>query len=115
MPWNLESSRIKQTLRPVHSGRSPGAAHLRAAGQLPQRLAIQHDGDRGAAAAAGALHSGMPMWQVEAAQYQRQARGGTQRPLHVRLGGADKMTKLLIYLTIAVPSCISNRGAGPNQ
>ena len=75
MPQDLRSSRAKQ--RPVQLRRLPGAAHLRAAGQLPQRLLI---GDRDAAAAAGALQSVVPMWQGEAAHRQRYARGGEQRP-----------------------------------
>ena len=79
MPQDLRSSRAKQ--RPVQLGRLPGAAHLRAAGQLPQRLVIGHSGNRDVAAAVGALQSGMPMWQVEAAHRQRQARGGEQGPL----------------------------------
>ena len=79
MPQDLRSLRAKQ--RPVQLGRLPGAAHLRAAGQLPQRLLINHNADRDAAAAAGALQSVVPMWQGEAAHRQRYARGGEQRPI----------------------------------
>ncbi|CAK0785369.1 hypothetical protein CVIRNUC_008577, partial [Coccomyxa viridis] len=73
MPQDLRSLRAKQ--RPVQLGRLPGAAHLRAAGQLPQRLLINHNADRDAAAAAGALQSVVPMWQGEAAHRQIYARG----------------------------------------
>lgn len=78
MPQNLRSSKAKQ--RQGQLGQPPGAAHLQAAGQLPQRLAICQDGQRDVAAA-----TGMPVWQMEAAHRQRQARGGKQGPQHARL------------------------------
>ena len=83
MPQDLRSCRAKQ--RAVQLGRLPGAAHLRAAGQLSQRLVIHRDGNRDVAAAASALQSEMPMWQVEAAHRQRLARGGKQGPQGVQL------------------------------
>ena len=86
MPWDLRPSRAKP--RPVQLGRLPGAAHLQAAGGLPQRLMIHHSNNSHAAGAASALHSVMPMRQVEAAHRQRQARGGKQGPQHAHWGGA---------------------------
>ena len=62
--------------RHVQVGRLPGAAHLQAAGQMPQRLIIPHEDGRNLLVGVGALQSAMPLWQLEAAQRQRQARGG---------------------------------------
>lgn len=74
MPQKLNLSRRKH----VNLGRLPGAAQLKVAGQLPQRLIIPHDYDRNLLAGAGALQGAMPMWQLEAARRQRQAAGGNE-------------------------------------
>lgn len=72
MPQDSRLARRKH----AHLARLPGAAQLRAAGQLPQRLVIPHEGNRDLMAAAGAMQNAMPAWQAEAARRQRQARGG---------------------------------------
>ena len=72
VPQNLKVSRRRH----VQVGRLPGAAQLQAAGQLPQRLIIPHEDNRNLLAGVGALQTAMPLWQLEAARHQRQARGG---------------------------------------
>ena len=79
MPQNLAGSRRKHVQLGKLAARAahlPGAAQLQAAGQLPQRLIIPHEDDRALIASAGAMQGAMPLWQLEAARRQRQARGG---------------------------------------
>ena len=82
MPQDLKSLRRKHGHLGKLAARAaqlPGAAQLQAAGQLPRRLVIPHEGDRALVAGAEAVQGAMPLWQLEAARRQRQARGGRTR------------------------------------
>ena len=72
VPQDLKVSRRRH----VQVGRLPGVAQLQAARQMSQRLIIPHEDGRNLLAGVGALQSAMPLWQLEAAHRQRQARGG---------------------------------------
>ena len=79
MPQDLKSLRRKHGHLGKLAARAaqlPGAAQLQAAGQLPRRLIVPHEGDRALVAGAEAAQGAMPLWQLETMLRQRQARGG---------------------------------------